>query len=41
MAKWNLLYAVALNDYYGKKARARLKKIEKKWVLLRRSRIMV
>ncbi|MDP8260945.1 MAG: glycosyl hydrolase family 65 protein [Candidatus Kappaea frigidicola] len=30
MAKWNLLYAVALNDYYGKKARARLKKIRKK-----------
>jgi kojibiose phosphorylase len=30
MAKWNLLYAVALNDYYGKKARARLKKVRKR-----------
>jgi kojibiose phosphorylase len=30
MAKWNLLYAVALNDYYGKKSRARLKKIRKR-----------
>jgi kojibiose phosphorylase len=30
MAKWNLLYAVALNDYYGKKYRAQLKKIRKR-----------
>jgi kojibiose phosphorylase len=30
MAKWNLLYAVALNDYYGKKARTRLKMIRRR-----------
>ncbi len=30
MAKWNLLYAVDLNDYYEEKAKARIKRIKKK-----------